>query len=88
MHQDQVVALPPDSVVLGSTDHCENAVVQIGTSMLGIQAHPEFPGEYVEALLHAREERIGHDVVEAALASLDAPRDEPTAVEWMLRFLR
>lgn len=88
MHQDQVVALPSDSVVLGSTDHCEKAVIQVGTTMLGLQAHPEFPAEYVEALLKAREERIGHDVVDAALASLDAPRDEPTAVEWMLRFLR
>jgi GMP synthase-like glutamine amidotransferase len=88
MHQDQVVDLPSDSVVLGSTDHCTNAVIQVGDSMLGIQAHPEFPGEYVEALLLAREERIGHDVVEAALASLDAPRDEPTADEWMQRFLR
>ena len=87
MHQDQVVALPADSVVLGSTDHCPNGVIQVGDTMLGIQAHPEFPGEYVEALLHAREERIGHDVVEQALASLDAPRDEPTAVEWMLRYL-
>lgn len=88
LHQDQVIDLPAGSVVLGSTDHCENAVIQVGPSMLGIQAHPEFPGEYVEALLHAREERIGHDVVERALESLDAPRDEATAVEWMLRYLR
>ena len=88
MHQDQVVDLPTDSLVLGTTDHCRNAVIQVGPRMLGIQAHPEFPAEYVEALLHAREARIGADVVERALASLDAPRDEPTAVEWMLRFLR
>lgn len=88
MHQDQVLDLPNDSIVLGSTDHCPNAVIQVGPSMLGIQAHPEFPVEYVAELLHAREERIGHDLVERALASLDAPRDEPTAVEWMLRYLR
>jgi GMP synthase-like glutamine amidotransferase len=88
MHQDQVLDLPTGSVVLGSTDHCPNAVIQVGSSSLGIQAHPEFPGEYVEALLLAREERNGHDQVEAALASLDARLDEPTAVEWMMRFLR
>lgn len=88
LHQDQVAELPTDGVVLGSADHCPNAVIQVGPTMLGIQAHPEFPTEYVEALLLAREARIGRDVVERALASLDAPRDEPTAVEWMLRFLR
>ena len=84
MKKDQVLDLPTDTVVLGSTDHCPNAVIQVGPSMLGIQAHPEFPGEYVEALLHAREERIGHDVVEAALASLDARRDEDVAAGWIL----
>ena len=86
MHQDQVVMLPDGAKLVAATDHCPNAVFTNGAS-LGIQAHPEFPGEYVEALLHAREERIGPDVVEAALASLDAPRDEPVAVEWMLRIL-
>jgi GMP synthase-like glutamine amidotransferase len=87
MHQDQVVALPPDGVVVASADHCPNGVIQVGPSMLGIQAHPEFPGEYVEALLVAREERIGHELVEVALASLDAPRDEDVAAGWMMRFL-
>lgn len=84
MHQDQVVALPDDAVVLGGTDHCPNGIIRIGETMLGIQAHPEFPGEYIEALLVAREERIGHDVVEAALASLDERRDEDVAAGWML----
>jgi GMP synthase-like glutamine amidotransferase len=87
MHQDQVVALPPGGEAVASTDHCPNAVITVGTTMLGIQAHPEFPGEYVEALLVAREERIGHDLVEKALASLDTPRDEDAAASWILRTL-
>jgi GMP synthase-like glutamine amidotransferase len=87
MHQDQVTSLPPDAVVLGSTDHCPNAMIRVGDRMLGMQAHPEFSAEYVEALLHSREERIGHDEVAAALASLDAPRDERLAVTWMMQYL-
>jgi GMP synthase (glutamine-hydrolysing) len=87
LHQDQVVALPDDAKVLASADHCPNAVITVGETMLGIQAHPEFAGEYVAALLQAREERIGADVVEAALASLDAPRHEDVAAGWMLRTL-
>jgi GMP synthase-like glutamine amidotransferase len=87
MHQDQVVALPTDGVMLASADHCPNGVIRVGDTMLGIQAHPEFPGEYVEALLVAREERIGHDLVEQALASLGTRRDEDVAAGWMLRTL-
>ena len=87
MHQDQVVELPPDGVLVASTDHCRNGVIRVGETMLGIQAHPEFRGEYVEALLHAREERIGHDLVEQAIASLAEPRDEDVAAAWMMRTL-
>ena len=88
MHQDQVVELPPGGVVLGSTEHCPNALIRVGPSMVGLQAHPEFPAEFVAALLHAREERIGHDAVKDALTSLDAPRDEHVAAAWICRILQ
>lgn len=88
LHQDQVTLVPRDGHVVASTDHCPNAVITVGRTSLGIQAHPEFPAEYLAALLEAREERIGHDLVEQALASLDAPRDEAVAVSWMLRTLQ
>jgi GMP synthase-like glutamine amidotransferase len=87
MHQDQVLELPAGAERVASTDHCPNAVLRVGDSMLGIQAHPEFPGAYVEALLHAREERIGRELVDAALASLDAPRDEDVAARLILKTL-
>jgi len=87
MHQDQVTLVPADGRVIASTDHCPNAVIAIGSSTLGMQAHPEFPGEYLEALLLAREERIGREAVAAAVASLDAPRHEDVAAAWMLKTL-
>ncbi len=64
MHQDQVLVVPAGGEVVAGTDHCPNAVIRVGPSMLGIQAHPEFSADYVVALLEAREERIGHDVVQ------------------------
>jgi GMP synthase-like glutamine amidotransferase len=88
LHQDQVTLVPRDGHVVASTDHCPNAVITVGQHMLGIQAHPEFAAEYVAALLEAREERIGADLVEEAMASLDAPRHETVAAAWMLRTLR
>jgi GMP synthase-like glutamine amidotransferase len=87
LHQDQVVEVPDGGAVLAKADHCPVAALQVDEQMLGIQAHPEFSAEYLVALLHAREERIGHDVVERAIASLDAPRDEPAIAAWLHRFL-
>lgn len=86
MHQDQVMLVPAGAKVVAGTDHCPNAVITLGSS-LGIQAHPEFTTDYLEALLHAREERIGPELVADALASLDAPRHEDVAAGWMLKTL-
>jgi hypothetical protein len=61
---------------------------RVGDSTLGIQAHPEFPKAYSEALLLDRVERIGEERVKAALASLDYPADESVAAKWIVEFLR
>jgi GMP synthase-like glutamine amidotransferase len=87
MHQDQVARLPEGGVALGRSDHCPVAMFRVGDSMLGIQAHPEFPKAYSEALLRDRIERIGRERVEAALASLDRPTDESIVTKWIIEFL-
>jgi GMP synthase-like glutamine amidotransferase len=87
MHQDQVERLPEDGVVIGRSNHCPVAMFRVGDSMLGIQAHPEFPKAYSEALLLDRVERIGEERVKAALASLDQPTDESVVAKWIVEFL-
>jgi GMP synthase-like glutamine amidotransferase len=87
MHQDQVERLPEDGVVIGRSDHCPVAMFRVGDSMLGIQAHPEFPKAYSEALLLDRVERIGEERVKAALESLGQPTDEPVVAKWIVEFL-
>ncbi len=87
MHQDQVVRLPADSVVLGRSDHCPVAVFRVGDSMLGLQAHPEFTSAYSEALILNRVERIGEAKARAALASLNQKTDEAVVVKWIVEFL-
>jgi GMP synthase-like glutamine amidotransferase len=87
MHQDQVERLPEDGVVIGRSDHCLVAMFRVGDSMLGIQAHPEFPKAYSKALLLDRVERIGEERVRAALASLDQPTDESVVANWIIAFL-
>jgi hypothetical protein len=60
---------------------------RVGDSMLGIQAHPEFPKAYSEALLLDRVERIGEERVKAALESLGQSTDEPVVAKWIVEFL-
>ncbi len=87
MHQDQVTRAPEGAVVLGRADHCEIAMFRVGTTMLGVQAHPEFTVAYAEALLTDRTERIGGDRATDALASLGTPTDEAVIAQWVARFL-
>lgn len=87
MHQDQVERLPEGGVVIGRSNHCAMAMFLVGDSMLGIQAHPEFPKAYGKALLLDRVDRIGEERAKAALASLDQPTDESVVARWIVEFL-
>jgi GMP synthase-like glutamine amidotransferase len=87
MHQDQVICLPEGSVAFGRSEHCPIAMFRISDSMLGIQAHPEFPKAYSEALLRDRIERIGRERVEAGLTSLERSTDESVVAKWIAEFL-
>lgn len=88
MCQDQVVEMPPDSKLLARTAYCPVGMFTVGETMLGIQAHPEFPISYEKALLTDRIDRIGDAKVEKALESLKLQTDRDLLVEWIMRFLK
>lgn len=87
-HQDQVVELPDDAVLLARTDHCPVAAYSLGPRMLAIQPHPEFTTDLSGELIELRRERIGAAVADAAEASLREPLDQATVAAWMVAFLR
>jgi len=73
-HQDQVVALPKDARVLGSSSFCPNAVVGYGDKALSYQGHPEFNAEFVDMLIEKRGRGVVPDILlDAAKASLQTP---------------
>lgn len=86
MCQDQVIALPPNSRPLAATPDCPNAILLAGETMLGIQAHPEFPPVYDQALMELRIERIGSEKVAAGIASLSTPTHEEVVARWIINF--
>jgi GMP synthase-like glutamine amidotransferase len=87
-HQDQVVELPDDAVLVARTDHCPVAAYTLGPRMLAVQPHPEFTTALSGELIELRRERLGGAVADAAAASLDAPLDRAVVASWMHAFLR
>ncbi|AEI48827.1 glutamine amidotransferase-related protein [Runella slithyformis] len=88
MCQDQVHQLPPDSTVLASADDCPVAMFRVGERMLGVQAHPEFPVLYEEALMRSRVERIGVEKTAKGLESLSLPLHGTLMAQWMAAFVK
>lgn len=84
-HRDQVTLLPENSVRLGESDHCPVAMFRVGEKMLGIQGHPEFSAEYVEALVRGRADLIGVEQVNGT--DFNSPTDEAVITHWLTKFI-
>lgn len=88
MHQDQVLKLPEQAVLLGSSPHCEVGMFRVGERMLGIEGHPEFTVEFGAALIRARRKLIGDRETDRALGSLNGTTDGSTVGRWIASFLQ
>jgi GMP synthase-like glutamine amidotransferase len=63
-HQDQVVELPEDAVVIGSNDFCKYAMLAYGDTVLTVQPHPEFGHGFVEGLIDHRAKGVVPDTLQ------------------------
>lgn len=86
-HQDQVLSLPEDGVVLAGNDFCPISMMQVGSKALGIQAHPEFCAPYSKALIEVRKDAIPLAVQAKGVTSLKLPTDGLLVTQWMLNFI-
>ena len=88
VHQDQVVALPPEFRTLAANDFCPISMFA-DDIMLGIQGHPEFSRAFCEFRIHARRELLGEALFRQSLASLqEMTLDSSRVLGWMARFIR
>ena len=69
-HNEQVTKLPVMARCIASSELCPNAIIGLGSSMIGFQGHPEFTPEYARALLELRRGVIPAERIDAGLASL------------------
>jgi GMP synthase (glutamine-hydrolysing) len=87
-YQDQVATLPPEAEILGWNDHCPVSVMGVGSTILGIQGHPEFDPAYSKALMESRRGKpIPAETVDAGLATLADDPDGTRLAEWILEFI-
>ena len=87
MCQDQITQLPPKTKLLASSQNCPNGVIQIGETMLGIQAHPEFPKRYNQRLMETRVNKMGLEKVEEGIQSLQMDIHPDLIQSWVVSFL-
>lgn len=73
-HQDQVVALPADAGVLGSSPFCKYAFLGYGENVFTVQAHPEFDSRFINGLIDTRGRGlVPDDLLERASRKLELP---------------
>lgn len=88
-HQDQVVELPKDARVVGSSDFCANAMLAYGDNIWTVQAHPEFHAEFIDGLIKTRGKGVVPEAqLEAATAALPAPTDSTDIATHMAQFFK
>jgi GMP synthase-like glutamine amidotransferase len=86
-HQDQVIILPKDAQCLASSDFCPNYMMQIGSTLLSVQGHPEFTKAYAKDLMQSREDIIAPDVLTRGIQSLVLEHEHLLMAQWIVRFL-
>lgn len=87
MCQDQVLTLPHGSTVLAKNEACPVAIMAVGDTFLGIQAHPEFSKSYDKLLIQKRISKMGKDVAKKGILSLDRPIHNGLLQNWITKFL-
>ena len=69
-HKEQVTKLPVEARCIASSESCPNAIIGLGSSMIGFQGHPEFTPKYARALMELRRDVIPAERIDAGLTSL------------------
>jgi GMP synthase (glutamine-hydrolysing) len=78
-HQDAVLSLPPDAVLLATNFHTPIQAFAVGDYAFGVQFHPEMNGQILRTLWKDRRERLRGEVRFDLDAALDGAGETPEA---------
>jgi GMP synthase-like glutamine amidotransferase len=87
-HQDQIERLPDGGKIIGWNEHCPVSAMTVGSSMLGIQGHPEMDLDFVRSLIELRRgTTIPSETADDGIASLATEPDTQLVVDLLVEFL-
>ena len=87
-HQDQVLKIPRESILLASCKNCPVAMLAIEDHILSFQGHVEFDVAYAKDLLEMRRSILGEDTYLKASDSLKETTENAKVTDWILKFLK
>src|SRR4051794_36284244 len=88
MHQDVASAVPPGARTIARGDTAEHPMFLVGDNILCVQDHPEYDAAYIAALVEARRPRMGDQITDAALATIERDQvDNDVVGRWIADFL-
>jgi len=87
-HQEQIEKLPEEAAIVGWNDHCLVSLMTVGSSMLGIQGHPEMDVDYARARIELRRgTTIPSATADEAVVSLTTEPDTQLVADFLVEFL-
>jgi GMP synthase-like glutamine amidotransferase len=86
-HQDQVLELPENAILLASNAHCPVAGYAVGEAVFCVQGHPEFVADYSAYLMGKRREKLGEALYSAGVTSLQHAHDGLFVARMMVAFV-
>ncbi len=88
-HQDQVVVVPEQAKVIGSSAFCDNAALVYDDRIWSIQPHPEYGHDFIDGLIRNRGKGVvPDDQLQAATAALGQPLDNAAIGDIMADFIK
>ena len=87
-HQDQVVELPANAILIASNVHCPNDSFQIANHILTFQGHPEFSEDYLKYSMNKRRDLIGEEKYNKAMDSFKRSHEGQFVAQWLVKFMK
>lgn len=88
-HQDQVVEIPPEAEVVGSSAKCENAFIRYKGNAFSIQPHPEFDEAELRIVLNGPSRKlVPKEMLENVRMTLGTPLSNSEMAAEIARFFR
>ena len=89
VHQDQVVELPKEAKVIGSSPFCENAAIAYQGKAISFQPHPEFGPDFMNDLIEVRRGlTFSDELSNDAIGTLGTSVDNDRIADYIRDFLK